>query len=98
MKVDGIQNDKRRIKLEGVVESPYLTARTKVEGCMEMLINLSLGKVTQSRLTLCDPHGLEPMEFSARILEWVAFPFSRGSSQPRDRTQASRIAGGFFTS
>ena len=34
----------------------------------------------------------------ARILEWVAFPFSRGSSQPRDRTQVSRTAGGFFTS
>ena len=35
---------------------------------------------------------------SPRILEWVAFPFSRGSSQPRDRTQVSCIAGGFFTS
>ena len=34
----------------------------------------------------------------ARIVEWVAFPFSRGSSQPRDRTQVSHIAGGFFTS
>ena len=34
----------------------------------------------------------------ARILEWVAFPFSRGSSQPRDQTQVSRIARGFFTS
>ena len=34
----------------------------------------------------------------ARILEWVAFPFSRRSSQPRDQTQVSRIAGGFFTS
>ena len=33
----------------------------------------------------------------ARILEWVATPFSRRSSQPRDRTQVSRIAGGFFT-
>ena len=33
----------------------------------------------------------------ARVLEWVAMPSSRGSSQPRDRTQASRIAGGFFT-
>ena len=32
------------------------------------------------------------------ILEWVAFPFSRVSSQPRDQTQVSRIAGGFFTS
>ena len=34
----------------------------------------------------------------ARILEWVAFPFSTGSFQPRDGTQVSRIAGGFFTS
>ena len=33
----------------------------------------------------------------ARILEWVAFPFSRGSSQPRDQTWVSCIAGGFFT-
>ena len=44
------------------------------------------------------PHGLS-VEFSqTRILEWVAFPFSRGSSQPRDRTQASCIVGKFFTS
>ena len=34
----------------------------------------------------------------ARILEWVAFPFSRGSSQPRDQSQVSCIAGRFFTS
>ena len=39
-------------------------------------------------------HGI----LQARILEWVAFPFSRGSSQPRDRTQVSRIADGIFTS
>ena len=34
----------------------------------------------------------------ARILEWVAMPFSKGSSQPTDRTQVSCIASGFFTS
>ena len=34
----------------------------------------------------------------ARILEWVPFPFSKGSSQPRHRTQVSHIAGRFFTS
>ena len=39
-------------------------------------------------------HGI----LQARIPEWVAFLSSRGSSQPRDRTQVSRIAGGFFTS
>ena len=56
-------------------------------------------KVIQSCPTLCDPmnfivHGI----LQARILEWVAFPFSRGSSQPRDWTQVSCIAGEFFTS
>ena len=56
-------------------------------------------KVAQSCPTLCDPvdytvHGI----LQTRILEWVAFPFSRGSSQPRDQAQVSRIAGGFFTS
>ena len=35
---------------------------------------------------------------SPRILEWVAYPFSRVSSQPRDWTQVSHIVGGFFTS
>ena len=39
-------------------------------------------------------HGI----LQARMLEWVAFPFSRGSSQPRDWTQVSHITGGFFTS
>ena len=34
----------------------------------------------------------------ASMLEWVAFPFPRGSSQPRDKTQVSLTAGGFFTS
>ena len=34
----------------------------------------------------------------ARILEWVAIPFSRRSAQPRDQTRVSCIAGGFFTS
>ena len=48
-------------------------------------------------LILCDPmaytvHGI----LQARILEWVAFPFSRGSSQPRDRTQVSCTAGRFL--
>ena len=49
-------------------------------------------KVAQPCATLCDPmdyivHGI----LQARIVEWVAFPFSRGSSKPRDRTQVSCI-------
>ena len=55
-------------------------------------------KVAQLCRTL-QPHGLySPWNLQARILEWVVFPFSRGSSQSRDGTQVSRIAGGFFTS
>ena len=59
--------------------------------------------IAQSCLTLCDPmntarpgssvHGL----LQARKLEWVAILFSRGSSQPRDQTWVSCIAGKFFT-
>ena len=54
-------------------------------------------KVAQSRPALCDPmdytvHGI----FQARVLEWVAISFSSRSSQPRDQTQVSRIAGRFF--
>ena len=54
-------------------------------------------KVAQSCLILCDPmnysvHGI----LQARILEWVAVHFSRGSSESRDQTQVSHIAGGFF--
>ena len=49
--------------------------------------------VTQSRPSLCNPVNCSPPDFSvlgilqARILEWVAIPFSRGSSQPGDQTQ-----------
>ena len=56
-------------------------------------------KVTQSCLTLCDPMDYIVLgNLQARILEYVAFPFSRESSQLKDRTQISCIAGGFFTS
>ena len=61
------------------------------------------GKLAQSCPTLCDPmncsspgsfvHGI----LQARILEWVAVPFSKGSSWPRGRTQVSGITGRSFT-
>ena len=68
-----------------------------------MGISVHFSSVAQSCLTLCDPmdcslpgssvHGI----FQARVLEWVAISFSKGSSQPRDRTRVSRIAGRRFT-
>ena len=63
-------------------------------------------KSLQSCLTFCDPMDSSPPGSSvheilqARLLEWVAMPFSRGSSRPRDRTHVSCgscLAGGFFT-
>ena len=70
----------------------------------KIMTNLeSESEVTQSCPTLCDPmdcslsgfsvHGI----FQARVLEWIAISFSRGSSRPRNRTQVSRIAGRLFT-
>ena len=54
--------------------------------------------VTQSCLALCSLPGSSVHGISqARILEWVALPFSRGSSRPRDWTWVSCIAGRFFT-
>ena len=76
--------------------------------CRQVLYHLSHQgsvkvNVTQSCLTLCDPmdcslpdssvHGI----FQAGILEWVAIPFCRGYSRPRDRTQVSWLWADTFT-
>ena len=57
----------------------------------------------QSCLTLCNPMDCSPPcssvhgIFQARVSGWVAIPFSRGSSQPRDQTEVSYIGGRLFT-
>ena len=69
--------------------------------------NIQIGKLkvkSLSRVWLCDPVGYTLPGFSvhgilqARVLEWVAISFSRRSSQPRDQTQVSCIAGRRFNS
>ena len=67
--------------------------------CSYLFLNTLKVKVAQSCPVPCNPmdytvHGI----LQARILKWVAIPFSRVSSQPRDQTQVSHIAGRFFTS
>ena len=63
----------------------------------------SESEVAQSCLSLCDPMDSSPPFSSdhgilqARMLEWVAISFSRGSSRPRDRTRVSCIIGRHFT-
>ena len=79
-------------RLTADLSAETLEARRKWQDILKV-------KVTQSCPSLCDPmdytvHGI----LQARILEWIAFPFSRGSSQPMDLNQVSCIVGGFFTS
>ena len=85
----------------------YLKVWLQVRRNCPLRASPSLGEseseVAQSCPTLCDPmdcslphssvHGI----FQAIVLEWVASSFSRGSSQPRDQSQVSHVAGRFFT-
>ena len=77
---------------------PYMGTKVHEVAEHKLEINVKV-KVIQSCPTLCNPMDYTVHRLlQARILEWVTFPFSRGSSQLRDRAQVSRIAGGFFTS
>ena len=64
---------------------------------------LMKSEIAQLCPTLCDPMDCSPPGssmhgiFQARVLEWVAISFSRGSSWPKDRTRVSHIAGRCFT-
>ena len=82
-------------------------AKCSGDGCwlhkIWMYLMLLTALVSKLCLTLCDSMGYTPPEsfvhgiLRARTLEWAAFPFSWGSSWPRDGTQVSCIAGRFFT-
>ena len=89
-------------------ESSEQTYQVMVSREMNNGILSILVKVAQSCPALCGPmdytvygilqaRTLENFALKLCIKEWVAFPFSRESSQPRDQTQVSSIAGGFFT-
>ena len=74
----------------------------EIQRTISYFLQTLLKVVTQLCLALCDPmdwslpgssiHGI----FRARVLEWVAISFSRGSSRPRDPTQVSHIVGSRF--
>ena len=79
----------------------YITSVSEMK--LLLLVVNAYVLVTQPCPTLCNPTDRSPPGSSvhgilqARILEWVAISFSRGSSPPRDRTQVSCIAGRCFT-
>ena len=94
----------RTTKLECLNNYIHISITTQaIKIGFPLTIGFSMAKVKEKFAQLC-PTLCNPMDYTAheilqaRILEWVAFPFSRGSSQPRDQTQVSCIAGGFFTS
>ena len=65
------------------------------EGISKMILKWK----SLSHVWLCDAMDYTVhVILQARILEWVALPFSRASSKPRDRTQVSHIVGGVFIS
>ena len=97
---------KAMTNLDSILKSRDITWQTKVSLVKAVVFQVVMFwcekvkvkvKIAQSWPTLCIPmdyivHGI----LQARILEWIAFLFSRGSSQPRNWTQVSHIAGGFF--
>ena len=79
----------------------YLSHSRKTTNMCSYVININFS-LCESCSVASDP--CDPMDYTvhgilqARIVEWVAFPFTGGSSQPRDRTQVFHTTGGFFTS
>ena len=95
----GIRKTNTQNKLMVMTEQVFLSSEERMRLCACI-------QVTQSCLTLCNPTDFSPPGSSVPgilqegILEWVAMPFSRGSSWPRDRTHifcSSWFAGRFFT-
>ena len=86
---------------------PYMTEHSRWGGSMMTLFSVlptvprvvpALWWKSLSHVWLfATPWTMGSMEFSRPLLEWVAIPFSRGSSWPSNRTRVSCIAGGFFT-
>ena len=78
------------LSITGSPVAPVQELETDTPSRMLSCFKMIVVNVAQLYLTLCNPvvytvHGI----LLAKILEWVAFPFSRGSSQPRDGTQVS---------
>ena len=101
----GVKSAKRRQMAPGAwkVGRPWRALKAVFQIRAEKSLYSSFCLVAPSCPTFCNPMDCSPPGSSAhgtsqaRILEWVAVPFSRRSFQPRDRTQVPFIAGRFFT-
>ena len=86
----------KKVCTKSLQSCPLFVTLWTVAVCVRVL-------VAQSCLTLWDPMDYSPPGsvhgiLQAKILKWVAIPFSRGFSRPRDQTRVSCITGRFFTS
>jgi len=101
---EGVQRGVRHSVLQAIwwVRSSDRCFRNRFYN-LNLCISSYLSEVAQSYVTLWDPiHCSLPGAsvlgiFQARVLQWVAISFFRGSPQPRDQTQVSHIAGRCFT-
>ena len=104
------QSTRCRVSFSSILHlNIFLTLIVVYVSCSQDEVEKSFAKTVlirasvQSCPALCDPMDCSPPGSSvhgilqARRLEWVAMPFSRASSQPRDGTQGSCIAGRLFT-
>ena len=81
------------------VENAFISTNSHVYTHLWLLMQLKHKKKSLGYVWLfVTQWTIQSMEFSRRVLQWVAFPFSRGSPQLRNWTGVSCIAGGFFTS
>ena len=98
---------------ENILKSKRLASLLKYEtqlynlwfnNCLRQLLVCVRSQSLQSWPTLSDPRDCSPPGsfvhgiLQARILEWISYPFSKGTSWPRNWARVSCIAGGFFTS
>ena len=83
--------------LVGTFTCQFLNYLFLFERCVCMCESISRVLLFATPWTVARQAPLSMGILQARILEWVAMPFSRGSSQPRDQTQVSCTAGGLFT-
>ena len=95
---DGLSESRNvNIKITLEVQFPWFS-----EGVIVFQYMLAESEVIQSCPTLCAPVDYSLLDCSvhgilqARVLEWIAISFSRGSSRPRDRTRVSHIGGRRF--
>ena len=95
---DRIQICNPALQLDFLLFEPPGKPKNTGMGSLSLLQGIFLTQESNQGLPHCRQilYQLSHQE-SPRILEWVAYPLSSGSSQPRDRTQVSCIAGRFFT-